>query len=216
MSAIAICPRCSSASLAPSRWADEESTCVACGYTTYTAYEPRRLGSAEPVDGRLTADAVSAARRAAGTAGAQARWASRIVPDEIRRALKERYAAGDVTLQDLADEYDIAVSTAQKYAIPDDGHKRRPLYNRRRGLEVDAPPDNAPPAPPPKKRGRKKGEHRRLAQPQIDAIRQRAAQGEFQNALAAEFGVSTGVIHNIVWRRGSYAYDDTDSSRYGA
>ena len=207
MSDSAICPRCASATLAPSRWADEESICVACGYVAYHPAEFRKLG----IPASKTASERSATARESGLEGARKRWAGRIVPDEVKAELRRRYAAGGVTLDDLADEYDIAVSTAQRYASAD-GHKRRPLYNRRRGLEADPPPD-AQPAPPPKIRGRKMGEHRILAQAQIDEIRRRAAQGEYQNALAKEFGVAPSVVHNIVWRRGGYAFDDTDSGR---
>lgn len=189
MSDNAICPRCSSAALAPSRWADEESACAACGYVAYRPAEFRKLGI--PADKR----------------------GGRSVPDDVKAALARRYAAGGVTLEELADEYDIAVSTAQRYALGGDP-KRRPLYNRRRGLEVDAP-DDAQPAPPARteKRGRKVGEHRILAQAQIDEIRRRAALGEYQNALAREFGVAPAVVHNIVWRVGGYAYDDMDTDR---
>lgn len=209
MSDSAICPRCSSAALAPSRWADEESACVACGYVAYHPAEFRKLG--------IPADKPSAERAAAyranGAKAGRKRWAGRSVPDDVKAALARRYAAGGVTLEELADEYDIAVSTAQRYAYGGDP-KRRPLYNRRRGLEVDAP-DDAQPAPPMRKerRGRRIGEHRILAQAQIDEIRRRAAQGEYQNALAKEFGVTPSVVHNIVWRVGGYAYDDLDTDR---
>jgi hypothetical protein len=111
---------------------------------------------------------------------------AKIADDDVR-AIRRRYAAGDVSQRALAAEYGVGCSVIHRII-------------KREGWPLVAAEADVPPPPRLRRTGRKGALHHfaKLTEDAVREIRRRAACGEPQTALAKEYTLSGGSVSMIV------------------